>query len=243
MSNLVNCTFNDTVVVNTDTVFDNCVFAVKGSGKKDNTTPGVKVVGDANLTVRNSVFKSTGYQAAMIGTSGKVVLEDNVFNCEGNYNPIEGTVSAGSASNDVTIKNNIFNGVCGNNYINFYKMQDGAIVNIEGNQFTGVSVDSEILRLSNVDNTSATFNVVNNNYTFNDGVATDYTSFIMCQDFTAKNDNPQDFTKYTINIENLECNAQKVTENKVPFGKLLFVYQDGKGILADGENTPTVNLK
>lgn len=240
MLQVVNCTFNQTVTASADVKFDNCTFAAQGTNKKDTSSLGLKIVGDANAEVSNSKFENQGYSAIGIQTSGSVNISNNIFDCSKVYNPVEGTVTAGAAVGEVNISNNIFDGVCGNNYLNFYKMEDGAVVTIEGNKFTTVSPDSEVLRLSNVDNTSATFNVNNNSYTFVDATEGDYTAFILCQDFTNKQGKKQDFSKYTVNINNLECNAQKVVEKPVQ-GKMFVVYEDGKGIITD--NDPVVIVK
>lgn len=243
MLNILNAKFDKTVTIKEGEVcFDNCEFSVKGANKKDQTTPALKIEGTAKVIVKNSLFESQGYQAVSINTSNEVILENNVFNCANNYNPIEGTVSAkGTPVGNVVIKNNEFNGICGNNYINFYNMKDGSIVTLDGNNFNTVSRDSEILRLSNSANTSATFNVKDNSYIFTSGEVGLYTAFMLCQDFTKKNGVPQDFSKYVINIENLECNGVKATLDKVAEGKLFVVYEDGVGLIED--NAPVINIK
>lgn len=242
MINIVNSIFDMPVTVsgNADVCFTGCEFAATGSNKKDTTSLGLKIIDQASANVKNSVFNSTGYSAIGVQTSGEVNIENNEFHCANNYNPIEGTVSTGSEVDKVTIKGNSFDGQCGNNYINFYKVKEGCSVLIEGNNFKEVSSDSEILRLSNPNNNHATFNVVNNNYNFDNDEVTDYTAFLMCQDYTAKSGNPQDFSKFTVNFENLVCNDKAVTKDFIAQGKLFFVYEDNKGIIED--NNPVINI-
>lgn len=236
--------FNDSVnIKDEDAVFAGCEFKAQGTGKKDSTKLGLKLVGSASADVSNCVFASQGYSAIGVQTSGKVVIDNCEFHCENNHNPIECTVQSGAAVEDVTVSNNKFTGICGNNYVNFYKVADGSVFTIEGNEFIDISPESEVIRFSNVENTSATFEVKNNSYNFYTTEGTsDYTSFIMCQDFTAKNGKPEDFTKYTVNIENLRCNGQPVGEDrKCAQGVLTFTYQDGVGIITD--NDPVINIK
>lgn len=72
---ILNSTFEKKVIVNTDTEFAGCTFTVKGISKKDQASTAIEVKGDANLTVSDCEFATTGYHAIYITTSGKVVVE------------------------------------------------------------------------------------------------------------------------------------------------------------------------
>lgn len=243
MIQFLNATFNETVKVggNEEAKFIGCKFIAKGSSTKDHSTPGLLVKDSAKVEIQESEFNSMGYNALSIQTGNEVNVHDCTFECDSVYNPIEGTVSGASSVKNANIVNNTFNGSCGNNFISFYKMEDKAVVNIEGNVITGAKTNNNILRLSNPDNVTATFNVTNNSYIYVGGEADDYTGFMLCQDFTAKSGNPEDFSMYNVNIENLVCNDTKVIEEPV-VGSLYYVYQDGVGIIT-GTNDPIITLK
>ena len=237
---ILNSIFKDKVVVNSDECFNGCKF-ISGTTAKEKGVHGLTINGSAHVDVQNCEFANKGYSAIYMNSTGIINIENNKFDCTGVYNPIEGGSSASNAKLvEVNIKGNVFDGQCGNNYINFYHMEDGAIVNIEDNLVDNASSESEILRLSNLSSAEAVFNVKNNNYRFADSNETDYTAFIMCQDYTAKSGKPQDFSKYVVNIEGLKCNNAKVEEKPVQ-GKLFFVYQDGAGIIET--NDPQIILR
>lgn len=241
MLQFLNTTFNDTVKVAEDAKFVECVFAALGANKKDTNTPGLKINGSAKADIDTCTFKNTGYNALSITTSGDVAVENCVFECGNVYNPIEGTVSTGSAVNKVLIKGNTFNGSCGNNFMSFYKMADGAEVNIENNRITGAMTNNNVVRLSNPDNVEATFNVKNLSYIYAGGEPDEYTGFLLCQDFTAKSGKPEDFSKYSVNLTDIMLDNVKIVE-KPAVGSLFYVYQDGAGIIT-GTNDPTITLK
>jgi len=238
----LNNIFENKVSVAADAIFDNCEFKVRGTSKKDANTPGIIVTGSANLTVKNSKFNTTGYQAINIQTSGIVNIENNVINCVNNYNPIEGTVTDGSAVDKVNIKNNTFVGQCGNNYINFYKMAENAVITIDNNDIESANPDSEVVRISNPSNVNVTFNMSGNRYHYSSDVANDWTAFIMCQDYSKQGES-QDFTKVKINISDLFCNGKKVeSKDEAPQGKLYFVYDNQDGIIT-GQNDPVITVQ
>lgn len=233
-----NVKFEAQVNVAEDAEFVGCEFAAQGADKKAKVF-GVEVKDGASLTIKDSKFANMGYSAIHMCSNGNVLLERNMFECANVYNPIEGAVSEG-ATKDIVMRDCEFNGVCGNNYFNLYRMEEGAEVLLENNKFVG-SANSEIIRISNPLNVHAHISASNEEYTFIDPESeSEYTSYIMCQDYTAKNGNPQDFTKVSIDMKNIKCNGERIVEKPV-CGVVSFTYEDGKGIIDN--NAPVINIK
>ena len=198
-----NLTFGDKakLVVNTTGKFtlNNCAFI-----------PGT-VSGDAGF-IRNPVKLNVG----------KAVVTNNTFGGveNGYYNAIEfGFDASENNLSAATISGNKFNSAIKNNYFSFYRMVEGAVVNIENNQLLNSSKASDGIRISNPNNVSATFNIINNTFTYSDSGA-DYDALILFQDYSKGS---QDFSSITLNIEELSA-PQDITT-------LYYVYQDGKGVI------------
>lgn len=236
-----NCVFKCPVEAN-ESEFNSCKFEVRGSSKKDPVSIGLTIregVPEGSVKVRNCEFANMGYSAIAIRSGSHVEIDTCKFDCTDVYNPIEGSVSMQNAAvADVVIKNNILSGVCGNNYINFYNMADGGHVEIRGNRITGMGPSAEMLRLSNPANVTATFDVIDNSYAFGSPEVDEWAAFMLCQDYTKGG--VQDFSKYTINIENLTCNGTPVEDGQPVVGKLCIVYDDEKGVIED--NNPVINF-
>lgn len=142
---------------------------------------------------------------------------------------------------NVTVKNCEFKGKPGNNYINFYQVAADSEHLISGCTFNP-SVDNNIIRVSNRTSAPMTINVVDCKYDFMAGEPTDYTGFLLCQDYTNKSGVKQNFANVTVKLENVLCNGEKVTASGAAEGKIFYVYEDGAGILAEG-NDPVVVVK
>lgn len=181
----------------------------------------------------------------LVKTGGEVVISGCTFSCENQniYNVVEFSISADADVTKATIKNNTFAGPFKNNCINFYNVAENAEINIEDNTFTDIDVSSNCIRLSNPRNHDAVFNVKNNTYKFNGRTATKWTSFILLQDYSAVGEK-QDFSKYTINIENLYRGSKKLTAltSDSALDRVVLVYDDQDGFLSDGVNDPVVNF-
>ena len=121
---ILNSIFKDVVSVNADEVFDGCEFGAQGKSSTDGATPGVKILG-GNVVIQNSTFANRGYSAVNYKT-GNITLKNNLFKCSVDgavmvKNPIEGLYKAeGALVDNMVLENNIFDGKCGNNYMNFY---------------------------------------------------------------------------------------------------------------------------
>ena len=235
MLQFINVNFTKPVIIEKhDVEFINCIFSVEGKNIKDNAGTALTIKGTANAKISNCIFKNVGYNSINIRTTGMVTIERNTFISTNVYNPIE---CSGQNINNISIEKNIFNTACGNNYISFFHMAEGAIVEIKDNLFSNVRHESNILRLSNTANVSALFKVENNKYQYNTTDVSDYTAFLICQEYGSV---PQDFKKYVIAISNLKCNNNIVKENPSQ-GNLYYVYKDGVGIIT-GQNDPIVTI-
>lgn len=241
MITIVNSKFESQVSVASDTEFINCEFAAKGINSKDKVF-GIEVTGDAKLSVKESKFNNTGYSSVHMCSTGDIVLENNSFNCVNVYNPLEGAVGTGSTKN-VSLKRNTFNGVCGNNYVSFYKMEENSQIALEGNKFNGISADADVIRISNPNNATVNFNIVNDSYTIKDNNPTNWTAYILCQDYTSQNGNPQNFTTVNVDVDSVLCNGKKITQEGPCMGELYIVYDDAHGVITGQGNDPVVIVK
>ena len=181
---ILNSIFKDVVSVNADEVFDGCEFGAQGKSSTDSATPGVKILG-GNVVIQNSTFANKGYSAVNYKT-GNITLKNNLFKCsiDGTVmvkNPIEGLYKAeGALVDNMVLENNIFDGKCGNNYMNFYQFKDGAKVILKGNQIKNADLDAEMVRLSNTNSAkNVSFEIENETYNWVAGDATQWTSYLL----------------------------------------------------------------
>lgn len=219
--------------------FINSVFNAQGTGPKDNKTPGVILKGSEDVLIKDCTFASTGYSAIYNNCSGNVVIDNCVFDCAKNYNPIEGSQSIDNGN--VTVKNCVFNGKPGNNFINFYQFADGSEHLISNCSFNP-SVDNNVVRVSNRTSAATKIVVEDCKYNFLPGEATDYTGFMLLQDYTNKSGTKQDFSKVFVELRNVDCDGKKVTADGAVKGSIYYVYEDGAGIIT-GTNDPAIIIK
>ena len=139
---------------------------------------------DGDVTITNfensgTVAKDTqGNAQISINTDEYVSISDCTFGANG-YNSLEIGLS-NTTPKSVTINNCVFNGNLSNNAINIFAQTDKAVITISNCTFENVS---NVLRISNRTNTSATFTFVN--CTFNKWESgSEYTGAILCQDYT-----------------------------------------------------------
>lgn len=216
----------------------NSIFDAKGSDRKASVY-GITVSGNEDVTIENCKFQNTGYSAILNNGEGKLNVVECEFDCNNMYNPVEGSQSV--ANGDVTIENCEFVGAPGNNFINFYKVAEGSDHKVVGCKFNP-TVDNNTIRFSNRNNAAAKFVVKDCEYDYQAGEPTDYTGFILCQDYTNKNGVKQDFTKYAVVLDNVKCNGVKVADGVAAEGSVYYVYEDGVGIIT-GQNDPVVSYK
>ena len=198
--------------------FENCVFEAKGANKNAKVFS-VTLEGNEDILINDCKFQGTGYSAILNKAAANVTVKHCEFECDNYYNPIEGGSAADQGN--LTVEDCNFTGIPGNNFISFYRVADGSVHHIKGCKFAGAT-NNNIIRLSNVNNVTATFNIDDCEYKFVSGTPDEYTGFILCQDYTSRSGNPQNFSKYNVNINNLT--APEV-------GELVYIYEDGQGII------------
>lgn len=207
--------------------FEGCTFSATGADKKDKVY-GLSIDGTEDVIVKDCTFNGMGYAAILNKGTGSLTVEETTFECANIYNPIEG--SQVSHNGNVTVDHCDFNGAPGNNFINFYQVAEGSVHTIKNCKFSGAT-NNNIIRLSNKTNSSATFNIEDCSYKYISGKVDEWTGFILCQDYTNRNGVKQDFDKYSINISNLTRPEE---------GSLVYVYEDGAGIIVT--NYPHVTV-
>lgn len=207
--------------------FEGCTFSATGENKNSKVY-GLTVEGAEDVVVKNCLFDGTGYAAILNKGTGALTVDHSDFHCDNIKNPIEGGQAADNGN--VTVDGCVFTGVPGNNFINFYQVAEGSVHTIKDCKFAGAT-DNNIVRLSNKTNASATFNISNCSYKYVSGEVSDWTGFIICQDYTNRSGVKQDFSKYQINIDNLDRPEE---------GSLVYVYEDGQGIIVT--NYPAVTV-
>lgn len=232
------------VVTDAEVVVDNVALNVTGADTSDKATA-LKVSGTKPFTLKNSSVSGTTRTAVSILTSGEVTFEDNTFSAgsQNIYNMVEFSIGNARDISKVTFTDNVFNGTLKNNAVSFYNLVDGAEIDFVGNAFDSFDVANNPIRLSNPRNVNAVFNFKNNTYSFNSETpdSRGYTAFMLLQDYS-KSDG-QDFSKFTINFDNLVRGSKKLTEKGSGIDNVFYVYADGKGILDDGINDPVVSFK
>lgn len=219
---------------------NNSVFEAQGADKKAKVY-GIVLSGSEDVTLQGCEFKNMGYASVLNHCAGKVNIEDCKFECGNVYNPIEGSQSV--SNSDVVVKRCEFVGAPGNNYINFYQVVDGSKHSVEDCKFEP-TVDNNVIRISNRTSAAMELSVSDCEYVYAEGEATDYTNFILCQDYTSKSGVPQDFTKVVIDLDNVKCNGVKLEKDVAPVkGGVFYVYEDGVGLITGLGNDPVVNIK
>lgn len=212
--------------------FENVKFDAKGADKKAKVF-GLTLSGAEDVEIKNCEFANIGYSSILNNSTGKVKVSNCVFNCDNVYNPIEGSQSVDNGN--VNVENCEFKGAPGNNYINFYQFADGSHHEIRGCHFEP-TVDNNMLRISNRESAAAEFVVADCEYSYVEGEPTDYTAFLLCQDYTAKSGKPQDFTNCCVSFNDVIRDGEKLSAESE---YVSYVYEDGKGLITE-ENQPKI---
>lgn len=236
-------TINATVTVNDiDATIKNANLVCFGSSASDKA-PALNVTGTHNFTLSNSTLSGSARTGMNVKCGGNVVIEGCTFDGgdQAIYNAVEFSISNDVDVTNAVIRNNTFKGNLKNNAISMYNFADGAKVEISGNTFSGIDVNNNPIRLSNPKNASVEFNISNNTYTFSSSTASQYTGFMLLQDY-AKEGAVQDFGKFKINFANLKRGSKKLVEKGTGLNRVYYVYDDQNGILADGVNDPVVTF-
>lgn len=207
--------------------FEDCTFSAAGADKKAKVF-GLTVVGSEDVSIKNCTFNGTGYAAILNNGTGALTVEGTEFHCDNIYNPIEGSQTVDNGN--VTVDSCTFTGVPGNNFISFYQVAEGSVHAIKNCKFAGAT-NNNVVRLSNRNNAAAIFNIDDCSYEYVSGNINEYSGFMLCQDYTNIKGVFEDFSKYTVNINNLTRPEE---------GSLVYVYEDGAGIIVS--NYPAVTL-
>ncbi len=203
----------------------------------------IKVQTDEDFTLTNCIFAPNtpvnisndevvaGTRTAVyLKVGGNATVTNNTFEGvdNGYYNAIEFGIGIDPALEGANISGNTFKKSIKNNYFSFYNLQEGAVVNIKDNKLLNSNKNSDGIRISNPKNVNATFNIVNNTFTYNDSGA-NYDALILLQDYS-KEESHQNFGSITLNIEKLSA-PQDITT-------LYYVYKNGTGVITT--NQPVV---
>ena len=165
----------------------------------DAKTPAISVDKSvSDITITNSVINAnTGeggsHTAVSIPVSGKVVFSGNTVS--NSYNGVEFGLNTPVADGTVIENNNFVN--IGNNAISIYQVAEGATVTIKNNTFSGTKDNYIPIRLSNSNNATGRFNIIDNTV---DTASAWKNLFVLLQDYSK--DGSQDFTKYTLLFQN-----------------------------------------
>ena len=236
---------------------DNVVYDGNETGVNATITGEMHITG-SNVTVKNVTFADGG--KLTVNTNGSFTLTGCTFNSNtevrnpvslnvgeatvtGNtfngtqangtpsyYNAIEFAVASGNKLRKATLSNNTFEAPISNNYFSTYYYDTHATIIAENNTIKLANRGSNAIRISNYTNSEVTFQLNNNKYEFSSSSAPSiYEGFILLQDFS-KGTDVQDFSKVTININNLTAPADAA--------QLLYVYDDQDGIIST--NQPVV---
>lgn len=239
-------TFNKGVTIHDAEVTLDNVVLVASAETASKTAAALSVDGTKPFTLKNSTVNGVSRTAVSLKTSGKITIMDNTFDGgdKSIYNMIEFSISNAADITNAEILNNEFVGDLKNNCISLYNVADNAVIDIDNNSFKNISVDNNVVRLSNPKNNATTFNIENNVYTFSGRTpnAQGFTAFLLLEDYTAAGKGKQDFSKFTINFKNLKRGSKKLTFNGEGLDKVFYVYDDQDGILAAGVNDPIVNF-
>ena len=201
----------------------------------------ITVKTDGDFTMKNATILPTSKveknSAIDLQVKGKVVVDNCVFGAADDanqfmYNGLEFSQSRDYPMADGTTISNctFYGGSFRHNFISFYRMAEGATININGNKFLNTNWDTtNAIRVSNYSNVNATINLLDN--TYNDHGADenkDYAGLLIFQETSANNDK---FTTLTVNIKNLDTTGAQSNQ-------LFYVYKDGAGIIST--NQPVV---
>ena len=215
-------------ITGSDVTVKNVTFA-DGGKLTVNTNGSFTLTGctfNSNTEIRNPVSLNVG-EATVTGNTFNGTQANGTPSY---YNAIEFAVASGNKLRKATLSNNTFEAPISNNYFSTYYYDTHATIIAENNTIKLANRGSNAIRISNYTNSEVTFHLNNNKYEFSSSSASSiYEGFILLQDFS-KGTDVQDFSKVTININNLTAPADAA--------QLLYVYDDQDGIIST--NQPVV---
>ena len=219
----------------TETLDINKAITLDGANHKITGNPStgktsfITVKTDGDFTMKNVTILPTSKVEANaaidLQVKGKVVVDNCVFGAAEDtkqfmYNGLEFSGDTAYPMADGTTISNctFYGGSFRHNFISFYRMAEGATININGNKFLNVNWDTtNAIRVSNYSNVNATINLLNDTYSDHGADKDkDYAGLLFFQQLVKSKD---DFTKLTVNIENLDTTDAQSNQ-------LFYVYSD-----------------
>ena len=189
----------------------------------------ITVITDGSFTMANATILPTSKveknSAIDLQVKGKVVVDNCVFGAADDanqfmYNGLEFSQSRDYPMADGTTISNctFYGGSFRHNFISFYRMAEGATININGNKFLNVNWDTtNAIRVSNYSNVNATINLLDD--TYNDHGTDENKDYAGLLIFQETSDNNDKFTTLTVNIKNLDTTGAQSNQ-------LFYVYKD-----------------
>ena len=216
-----------TLDINKAITLDGANYKITGRSSPEKSF--IKVETDGDFTMKNATILPTSKVEANaaidLWVKGKVVVDNCVFGAADDtkqfmYNGLEFSQSEDYPMADGTTISNctFYGGSFRHNFISFYRMADGATININGNKFLNANWNTtNAIRVSNYSNVSATINLLNDTYSdHGDDSGKDYAGLLFFQQVVGHQD---DFTQLTVNIENLDTTGAQSNQ-------LFYVYSD-----------------
>ena len=218
----------ETLNINKAITLDGANHKITGNASAGKTSF-ITVETDGDFTMKNATILPTSNVEANpaidLQVKGKVVVDNCVFGAADDtnqfmYNGLEFSQSEDYPMADGTTISNctFYGGAFGHNFISFYRIAEGATININGNKFLNANWnDTNAIRVSNYSNVNATINLLDDTYSdHGDDENKAYAGLLCFQELSSYNDN---FTKLTVNIEKLDTTGAQSDQ-------LFYVYKD-----------------
>ena len=218
----------ETLNINKTITLDGANHKITGNSSTGKTSF-ITVKTNGDFTMKNVTILPTSKVEANaaidLQVKGKVVVDNCVFGAADDtnqfmYNGLEFSQNEAYPMADGTTISNctFYGGSFRHNFISFYRMADGATININGNKFLNANWnDTNAIRVSNYSNVNATINLLDDTYSdHGDDENKAYAGLLCFQELSSYNDN---FTKLTVNIENLDTTGAQSDQ-------LFYVYKD-----------------
>ena len=218
----------ETLNINKAITLDGANHKITGNASAGKTSF-ITVETDGDFTMKNATILPTSNVEANpaidLQVKGKVVVDNCVFGAADDtnqfmYNGLEFSQSEDYPMADGTTISNctFYGGAFRHNFISFYRIAEGATININGNKFLNANWnDTNAIRVSNYSNVNATINLLDDTYSdHGDDENKAYAGLLCFQELSSYNDN---FIKLTVNIEKLDTTGAQSDQ-------LFYVYKD-----------------
>ncbi len=210
---LADAELTETLNINKAITLDGANHKITGKPSSGKTSF-ITVKTDGNFTMKNATILPTekveANAAIDLQVKGKVIIDKCVFGEADDtkqfmYNGLEFSQSEDYPMADGTTISNctFYGGSFRHNFISFYRITEGATIDIKGNEFLNANWDTtNAIRVSNYGSANATINLIDDTYSDSGSNGNkDYAGLLFFQELPDYNDN---FTKLTVNIKNLD---------------------------------------